>query len=403
MSRSLRVLLVPDVPYWICGTIARAIAAHAPGVEATICSGRVLRSLPNLKSHAGHFDLVHFLTPQDANKSLETFRGRVATVTTIHHVQDESSTWSVAASDAVMTASRQWYERLRELGVAEEKLAIVPYGIDTAIFRPVTAEEKRAVREQLGLHVDRFTIGFVGKRSSDAGGRKGTDTFVKGIQELARRGEAIQVLVIGPGWESFSVSLSDAGVPCVWKPFIIGEEGFAAMYRAMDVYGCTSTIEGGPVPVLEAMASGVCCVATAVGMVPELIRYGENGFVMPFDDPQAFAECTAALIADPVLRDGLGKAAVETIRAGYRWEHSAVHATALYEQALRNFATRLDRLPASQARRPWPAAWIAAEEKAMTERFIHDAHDPPGAGGRAWRTLMDSRWARKAAARWGAQ
>lgn len=397
MSKPLRVLLVPDVPYWICGTIARAIAAHAPGIEATICSGRVLRSLPNLKSHAGHFDVVHFLTPQDANKSLETFRGRVATVTTIHHVQDESSTRSIPRADAVMTASRQWHGRLRDLGVAENKLSIVPYGIDTAVFHPAAAEEKRAIREELGLQSDRFTIGFVGKRSSDAGGRKGTDTFVKGVQELARAGRAIQVLVIGPGWESFSDSLRDSGVPCVWKPFIIGEEGFATMYHAMDAYGCTSTIEGGPVPVLEAMASGVCCLATAVGMVPELIRDGENGFVMPFDDAPAFAERTAALIADPVLRDGLGKAAVETIRAGYRWELSAGHATALYEQALRNFATRADRETAAAPLKPWPAAWIAAEEQRLTDCFVRDAHRPPGVVGRAWCTLRNNRWARKAA------
>jgi glycosyltransferase involved in cell wall biosynthesis len=400
VSRSLRVLLVPDVPYWICGTIARAIAAHAPGIEATICSGRLLRSLPNLKSHAGHFDVVHFLTPQDANKSLETFRGRIATVTTIHHVQDESSLRSVPASDMVMTASQQWYGRLVELGVAKEKLAIVPYGIDTDLFRPTSVPAKRALRERLGLDRDRFTVGFVGKRSSDAGGRKGTDVFVEGIRLLAQRGEKLQVLVIGPGWESFSASLRDLGVPCVWKPFVLGETDFAAVYHAMDVYGCTSTIEGGPVPVLEAMASGLCCLATAVGMVPELICDGKNGVRIPFDDSQAFAVRVADLIADPVRCAAWGAAAAATIRTGYRWEQSARHAVALYERARCNFAARQDLKVSSSCFRAWPAAWIEDEERRLTEDFIRDAHHPPAAMGRVWRTLRDSRWTRSAVARW---
>lgn len=397
MNKPIRVLLVPDVSYWICGTIARAIAAHAPGVEATICSGRVLRSLPDRAALAGHFDVVHFLTPQDANKTIESFRGRVTTVTTIHHVQDDSSIRSVAASDAVVTASRQWHERLRGLGVLEEKLAIVPYGIDTTIFRPTSTEGKRAIREGLGLSRDRFTIGFVGKRSSDAGGRKGTDTFVKGIQELARAGQPIQVLVIGPGWESFSASLRAAGVPCVWKPFVIGEKEFATMYHAMDAYGCTSTIEGGPVPVLEAMASGVCCVATAVGMVPELIRDGENGYLIPFDDPTTFAARVSTLIADPERCATLGTVAADTMSAGYRWEQSAVHATALYEQALRNFAARTDRVSVPAPPKPWPAAWIAAEEQRLTDGFVREAHNPPGITGRAWRSFRNIHWVRTVA------
>lgn len=398
MNEPLRVLLVPDVPYWICGTIARAIAAHAPGIEATICSGRVLRSLPNPAGLAGHFDVVHFLTPQDANKSMDTFCGRVATVATIHHVQDESSTQSVARADGVMTASQQWYGHLRALGVAAEKLSIVPYGINPAVFRPSCGDERNAARARLGLLAERFTIGFVGKRSSDAGGRKGTDTFVNGIQELARAGHAIQVLVIGPGWDSFASSLRNTGVSCVWKPFVVGDREFAAMYHAMDAYWCTSAIEGGPVPVLEAMASGLCCLATDVGMVSELVRDGENGFLMPFNDAGAFADCTAALMNDQARCVAVARSAAETIRSGYRWEQSAAHSTALYAMARRNFSARTDRLAITDARQPWPAAWIASEEERLTRNFLRDAHHPPNALGRAWRDISDNRWVRKASA-----
>lgn len=399
MKQPLRVLLVPDVPYWICGTIARAIATHTPGIDATICSGPVLRALPRLGNYIGHFDVVHFLTPQDANKTIDAFCGRIATVATIHHVQDTSSTGSVDRADAVMTASRQWYSRLRALGVTEEKLAIVPYGIDSAIFHPPAAEERRAVRAGLGLHSEVFTIGLVGKRSSDAGGRKGTDTFIKGIETLARDGHAPQLLIIGPGWAEFVASLSASGLRCVWKPFVVGEAEFAALYHAMDAYWCTSTIEGGPVPVLEALASGVCCLATEVGMVSEVIRNGENGFLLPFDDATAFAERTVALMGDPSGCASVARAAAATIGDGYRWEQSARHATNLYATALKNFSTRTDRFAPCAPLGPWPEAWIAAEERRMTDDFIRDAHHPPGATGHLWRQIRNSRWVRKCAAR----
>ncbi len=394
MNKPIRVLLVPDVPYWICGTIARAIATHTPGIDATICSGPILRALPKLEAYAGHFDVVHFLTPQDANKTIDTFCGRIATVATIHHVQDESTTGSVDRADAVMTASRQWYSRLCALGVAEAKLAIVPYGIDTGIFRPPTVEEKPQIRAGLGLDPERFTIGFVGKRSSDAGGRKGTDTFVKGIQVLLGQGHVPQVLIIGPGWAEFVASLSASGVQCLWQPFVAGEAEFAALYHAMDIYWCTSTIEGGPVPVLEAMASGVCCLATEVGMVPEVIRNGENGFLLPFHDAPAFAERMAALMVDRVHCELIAHAAAATISDGYRWEQSALHATELYATALKNFSARIDRVASSTSLRPWPEAWIAEEERRMTDDFIRDAYHPPGVAGRLWRQARNSRWAR---------
>ncbi len=399
MKQPLRVLLVPDVPYWICGTIARAIATHTPGIDATICSGPVLRALPRLERYAGRFDVVHFLTPQDANKTIDAFRGRIATVATIHHVQDASTLASVDRADAVMTASRQWHGRLRESGVAEAKLAIVPYGIDTGIFRPPTVEEKPEIRAGLGLDPERFTIGFVGKRSSDAGGRKGTDTFVKGIQELAEAGLVPQVLIVGPGWGEFVASLSAMGVRCLWKPFVVGEAEFAALYHAMDIYWCTSTIEGGPVPVLEAMASGVCCLATEVGMVPEVIRNDENGFLLPFDDAPAFAERTVALMGDTARCASVAREAVATIVDGYGWEQSALHATELYATALKNFSTRTDRVAPYAPLKPWPEAWIAVEERRMTEDFIRDAHHPPGAIGRLWRQIRNSRWGRNWAAR----
>ena len=216
-----RVLLVPDVPYWICATIARAYAQHNPEIAFEICSGRVLRSLPRLSHYIDNFDIVHFLTPQDANKSIADFAGRIATVTTIHHVQDAASTQSVAESDAVMTASTQWMDRLEVAGVPEAKLVQVPYGVDTSVFSPPEPEQRMAQRAALGIGNDAFVVGFVGKKSSDVGGRKGTQVFVRGVRQMAEHHDNVAVLLVGPGWETVVAAFGDHGIPCVHKPFVV--------------------------------------------------------------------------------------------------------------------------------------------------------------------------------------
>ncbi len=394
-SRPLRVLLVPDATYWICGTIARAYARHNPEIDARICSGKVLRSLPNIQQYLGHFDLVHFLTPHDANKNLADFQGRVATVTTIHHVQDERNTHSVAVSDGVMTASMQWHTRLKAMGVPGEKITVVPYGVDTTVFRPRSAEDRIACRSALGLPDDTFVVGFVAKRSSDAHGRKGTDVFIRGIHRLAESMPNLHVLIVGPGWEGVATKLARHGVVCVRKPFIVEEEAFAQVYAAMDVYWCTSTIEGGPVPVLEAMASGVCCLATEAGMVPDIVNSGENGFILPFDDDGAFARHTQVLANDGGLRDSVGVAAACMIRKSFDWSISARRVLPLYEKSYAHFVERFKSIARSTATvPPWPEKWIAAEEEALAVRFLRDAQHPPLAFTKKLRQLAENRWVR---------
>ena len=237
-------------------------------------------------------------------------------------------------------------------------------------------------------------VGFVGKRSSDAHGRKGTDVFLRGIALLAQQGFPVHVVLIGPGWEQVAEELAALGVGCTRKPFVTNEREFAATYALMDAYWCTSTIEGGPVPVLEAMASGVCVLATEVGMVPDVINSEAVGRILPFNDAEAFARETALLQKDATLRRAMGAAAAKRICEYFDWSHTAPGVVSLYEMAHRNFrAAHPEVAESPSARPPWPGPWIAREEARLTRRFLHDAHHPPSALVRQLRKFTDSRWA----------
>ena len=63
--------------------------------------------------------------------------------------------------------------------------------------------------------------------------------------------------------------------------FLGARRDVAELYRAMDVFALSSLWEGGPITLIEAMASGLPVVATPVGIVPEVVRDGVNGFLVP--------------------------------------------------------------------------------------------------------------------------
>lgn len=74
-----------------------------------------------------------------------------------------------------------------------------------------------------------------------------------------------------------------------------------------DIFLLPSAWEGVPLTVLEAMAAGKPVIATAVGGVPELVKDGETGILVPPGDPQALVQAILPLVKDPMLRERMGK------------------------------------------------------------------------------------------------
>jgi glycosyltransferase involved in cell wall biosynthesis len=312
-SRRFRVLLVPDSVFWVTGTIASSIARFNPWMEATIASGPVIDAVFSQRPELIHnFDLVHFTCPYASRRWLPEFRDVLPCVTSHHHVSNWELLRHNLDGDAIVVGSSEWAEDLRVRGGDMTRVFCLPYGVDAEAFWPPTSAERLAIRARLKISETSTVVGFFGKNSSNDDDRKGIDVFTEAVTGLNRRAPELAVLIVGPGWKALVGSLRAEGVRCVWLPFVTQDE-LPKMYHALDFYWVTARVEGGPVTLLEAMSTEVCCLTTPVGVAREIVCDGENALLLPFNDARAFVERTAALFDDREKRNRLGRGARQTI------------------------------------------------------------------------------------------
>ncbi len=162
--------------------------------------------------------------------------------------------WRYPRLQVICMASR-WKKTLRGYFIPEERLHLLPHGIDLELFHPAA----------LAPTSKRIRIGFVGR--AYPGRRKGEDRLL----EISRRisPERFEFVLVGDRWEAVEADLESLGFTTTYHRAVKGTEVPGVM-AALDVLLVTSRNEGGPQPVLEALACGVPVISTDVGFVPEL-------------------------------------------------------------------------------------------------------------------------------------
>jgi glycosyltransferase involved in cell wall biosynthesis len=295
-----RWLIVGDSPSHVVGRLAQGLAAaHPELVELVYSHGTPSFHLLRL---IRRFDGV-FWADQVRSRSLAWFVDRPQVVW-VHHVTDDlrrTTQRLLNWSDGVVTSSLSWQQELRTMTGQEVRL--LPYFLPDA-WR---AQEDAAVaRAALGIPADLFIVGYSGKATADRSGRKGTDVLAAVLDSL-RELNGVGALLIGPGWETLCDAAARRGLPVHHRVFQTADETRIA-YAAMNVLLITSRIEGGPCTLLEAMSQGIPAVTTNVGHVPELVRSGENGWIVA-SEPGSFVE---------VLRDLKERGVPGAVRAAAR-------------------------------------------------------------------------------------
>jgi glycosyltransferase involved in cell wall biosynthesis len=214
----------------------------------------------------------------------------------------------------VQVTHAEMHELVLSSGIDPAKVFRIPIGVDRSCFEPQTEAARAAARAELGLPEQAFVVGSFHKDGRGWGDGdepksvKGPDVLVEAMRQLQERVPELHVLLSGPARGFVRRGLEAAGIPYVHRRLERYEE-IARLYAALDAYVVPSRQEGGPKGVLEAMASGVPVVSTRVGQAAEIIRDGENGWLVDVEDAEGLAERLAAVDRSTVA------AGLETARA----------------------------------------------------------------------------------------
>jgi len=146
----------------------------------------------------------------------------------------------------------------------------------------------------------------------------------------------LYLLLVGAGELEDAVREQVAGLGLASRVRFLGVRADVAdILRASDVFVLSSRWEGNPMSVMEAMAAGLPVVSTAVGGVPELVREGVTGRLVPSEDAGALAQALQALVDDPARRQAMGAAARRHAVAHFDIRHTVRGYEQLYESLLR--------------------------------------------------------------------
>ncbi|MFC0250925.1 TIGR03088 family PEP-CTERM/XrtA system glycosyltransferase [Massilia consociata] len=228
-----------------------------------------------------------------------------------------------------------WLERV--VRIPGRKVQLIDNGVDTERFRaPVAASDP--VREPWQDDPGAFVIGTVGRLQDVKDQATLIDAFAH-LRTMMPEAKLRLVLVgDGPLRAQLEARVRERGVQdgvCFAGP----RSDVAPVMRSFSLFALSSIAEGTPVTLLEAMASGLPVVATAVGGIPDLVEHGVSGTLVPPQDPRALAAAIAPYVRERALARRHGASGRARIEQQYSMQAMLAAYVALYDELCQNKTT----------------------------------------------------------------
>jgi glycosyltransferase involved in cell wall biosynthesis len=303
------------------GELAEEVQRAGIPVALVPCPGTapLIQPHPGLRSHfaARTPDVVH---THDGVWAKAALAARAAGVPAVLHTAhgfafdepwfgDALRWWAGLRTDMVAAVSVPLREHLvNRARIPASRVVTIINGIDTTRFAP--KGRSGILREALGIGPDVPLIGCVARLDPV----KNLPLLIEAMLLLVRHVPDARLAIVGDGplRESLRERAEALGLgDRVLLPGTFADT--APVYRDFDVFVLPSVSEGTSISVLEAMASGITVVATAVGGTPQLLDGGTCGTLVPSGDPEAMAGAIRHLLSDPVRRAAMARAARERV------------------------------------------------------------------------------------------
>jgi len=220
---------------------------------------------------------------------------------------------------------------VRNEGVPAQRIEIIYNGVDVSRFENIS--DKYQARRRLGLPNDPALIVQVGSFRAV----KDQPTAIRAFATAQNANGPAMLAFVGNGSELPRCRLLANSLGLDGSIRFLGlRSDVPEILAAADIMLMTSLSEAHSLSLLEAMASRLPVVATAVGGIPETVVHNQTGLLAPPQDPPALAQCLGTLLRRPQLRAQMGQAGYERVRK--RFQRSEMHGR--YLEIYRDLARR---------------------------------------------------------------
>jgi starch synthase len=268
---------------------------------------------------------VHSLEPLRPWKA-EQLGGGYAVSTWCERTALESAAAIVAVSTGMRSDVLRTYP-----AVPPDRVRVIRNGIDTTEYAPDPGTD---VVERYGVDPARPSVIFVGRITR----QKGVPVLLRAAAGLDPAAQLVlcagqpDTPELAAEVEGLVAELRAARSGVIWIPEMLPKRAVIQLLSHATVFACPSLYEPLGIVNLEAMACGTAVVGSAVGGIPEVVRDGETGLLVPPGDPAALAEAINVLVGDAERAAAMGRAGRGRAVAEFGWPQVAAQTVALYEE-----------------------------------------------------------------------
>lgn len=203
--------------------------------------------------------------------------------------------------DRIVAISDGVYNALVKGGVEKKKIVRVHSAVDADAY---LVERKQGLREELGIPEGSLVIGIVAQLIE----RKGHRFLLEVMPDILEKFPRTIVLILGEGHLDTKIRELVKSLGIEKNVIFAGfRNDIPYVLKEMDMLVHPATMEGLGVAILQAMASSLPVIASGVGGIPEAVRDGENGILVPPADSSAIKNAVIKLLADSDLRRKMGQ------------------------------------------------------------------------------------------------
>jgi len=212
----------------------------------------------------------------------------------------------------------------------EDKIAYIHTGLEFDKYERVNID-KKAMRKSLDIEDDEPVIGMLARLEPV----KGPEYFIEAAKEVAKKNARSKFIVVGDGSlrDSMEEKVARSGLE---KRFIFTgwRDDIPELLSIFDIMVLPSLNEAVGIALIEAQAMGVPVVATNVGGVPEVVRDGDTGILVPSKDPVKLANAINHLLENDQLRKKMGELGKIWVKDRFRVEDMVFLIFKLYKELL---------------------------------------------------------------------